>query len=114
MPTYDYECTACGHAFQAFHGITADPIRQCPECKKQKVERLIGSGSGIIFKGSGFYTTDYRSKEYKEKARKEASGSSDGGGTDSSGSSGSSKGSKTKDASTGKGKESKSSSDKGA
>ena len=72
MPTYDYECTSCGHSFEAFHGITAKPIEDCPECEEKKVRRLIGSGSGIIFKGSGFYTTDYRSKEYKDRARKEA------------------------------------------
>ena len=107
MPTYDYECTSCGHAFQAFHSITADPIEKCPECKKKKVQRLIGSGSGIIFRGSGFYTTDYRSKEYKEKARKEAS--------DSSGPEKSDGASKAKkDSSTGKGKESKKAPDKGA
>ncbi len=70
MPTYEYECSSCGHAFEAFQSITAEPIRKCPECGR-KVQRLISAGSGIIFRGSGFYTTDYRSKEYKEQARKE-------------------------------------------
>lgn len=76
MPTYDYECTSCGHTFDAFQSITADPIRQCPKCRRRKVQRLIGSGSGILFKGSGFYTTDYRSKEYKDKAKADTSTSS--------------------------------------
>ncbi len=59
MPTYDYECTKCGHTFEAFHGINDKSLEKCPKCGK-KVKRLIGSGSGIIFKGSGFYATDYR------------------------------------------------------
>ena len=59
MPTYEYECQDCGKAFELFQNITASPIRRCPECKG-KVKRLIGAGSGIIFKGSGFYATDYR------------------------------------------------------
>jgi len=61
MPTYDYECPACGHRFEAFQKITDKPLAQCPKCKGQ-LRRLIGSGSGIIFKGSGFYATDYRKK----------------------------------------------------
>ncbi|MFA5156001.1 MAG: FmdB family zinc ribbon protein [Candidatus Omnitrophota bacterium] len=59
MPTYDYECTKCGHTFEAFQGMNDKPLSKCPKCGK-KVKRLIGSGSGIIFKGSGFYATDYR------------------------------------------------------
>lgn len=62
MPTYDYVCEACGHKFEAFHSMTAKPLRDCPKCKKAKVKRMIGGGSGIIFKGSGFYQTDYKSK----------------------------------------------------
>lgn len=61
MPTYDYECTACGNRFEAFQKINDKPLTSCPKCHK-KVKRLIGSGSGIIFKGSGFYSTDYRKK----------------------------------------------------
>jgi putative FmdB family regulatory protein len=57
MPTYDYECTHCGHVFEAFQSITAEPISSCPKCGKA-VRRLIGGGMGIIFKGSGFYSTD--------------------------------------------------------
>ncbi|MDP6118588.1 MAG: zinc ribbon domain-containing protein [Planctomycetota bacterium] len=69
MPTYDYECQIeeCGHTFEAFQSISARPLRKCPECGG-KVKRLIGAGAGLIFKGSGFYITDYRSKEYTEKA----------------------------------------------
>ena len=59
MPTYDYECDKCKHKFEAFHSMTAKPIKKCPECGG-KVTKLLGSGSGIIFKGSGFYQTDYK------------------------------------------------------
>lgn len=61
MPTYDYECAHCGYRFELSQNITAKPLDKCPKCHK-KVKRLIGSGSGIIFKGSGFYATDYRKK----------------------------------------------------
>jgi len=71
MPTYEYECGACGHRFERFQPITAAPIRVCPGCKKRKVRRLLGTGGAVLFKGSGFYTTDYRSASYKEAARKE-------------------------------------------
>ncbi len=71
MPTYEYACTACEYEFEAFHAITADPIRQCPECGEREVERLISGGAGLIFKGSGFYITDYRSDGYKEAAKKD-------------------------------------------
>ncbi|MEC7582843.1 MAG: zinc ribbon domain-containing protein [Planctomycetota bacterium] len=60
MPTYDYACSDCGHRFEKFHSMTAEPLRQCPECKNDSLERLIGPGAGIIFKGSGFYETDYK------------------------------------------------------
>ena len=68
MPTYEYECGACGHRFEQFQSITAEPIKRCPECKKAKVKRLIGRGAGIIFKGTGFYQTDYRSDHYRKQA----------------------------------------------
>src|SRR3954465_11461774 len=77
MPTYDYKCSACGHAFEKFHSITANPIKKCPKCGKNKVQRLIGTGAGLIFKGSGFYITDYRDSGYKDKAKAEAGGSSE-------------------------------------
>ncbi len=63
MPTYDYECTHCGHNFEVFQKMTDPVLTVCPKCKS-KVKRLIGSGSGIIFKGSGFYATDYRKKDH--------------------------------------------------
>ena len=59
MPTYEYECPGCKERFELFQKITAKPIKTCPKCKG-KVKRLIGTGAGIIFKGSGFYATDYR------------------------------------------------------
>ncbi len=71
MPTYDYKCNACNYTFELFQPITARPIRRCPECGKPKVKRLIGAGSTIIFKGSGFYQTDYRSEEYKSRLEAE-------------------------------------------
>ncbi len=71
MPTYDYECNACGHKFEEFQSIKADPIKTCPVCKKNRVKRLIGAGSGLIFKGSGFYCTDYRDGNYKSAAGKD-------------------------------------------
>ncbi len=60
MPTYEYECTVCGHAFETMHGMTAPVLRKCPKCKKLKLKRLISGGAGVIFKGSGFYETDYK------------------------------------------------------
>jgi putative FmdB family regulatory protein len=70
MPTYEYLCKNCGHKLEKFQSITANPIKKCPECGKLKLKRLIGTGAGVIFKGSGFYETDYRSENYK-KAQKE-------------------------------------------
>ena len=72
MPTYDYVCDACGHAFEAFQSMSASPMRKCPECGRLKLKRLIGTGAGVIFKGSGFYETDYRSESYKAGAKKES------------------------------------------
>jgi putative FmdB family regulatory protein len=74
MPTYEYECDACGHKFEKFQSITADAIKKCPVCGKKKVRRLIGTGAGLIFKGSGFYITDYRDASYKDKAKSESGG----------------------------------------
>ena len=64
MPTYEYECEKCGHQFEKFQSITDEPVKRCPECRC-KVKKLIGAGAGLIFKGSGFYETDYRSDNYK-------------------------------------------------
>lgn len=68
MPTYDYECGGCGHRFELFQSITERRVRKCPECGKMKAKRLIGAGGAFIFKGSGFYITDYRSDDYKKRA----------------------------------------------
>ena len=78
MPTYDYVCDHCEHRFELFQSITADAERKCPECGKLKLRRLIGPGAAIVFKGSGFYATDYRSVSYKKGAAAEKSGSSNG------------------------------------
>ena len=79
MPTYDYRCDACGHQLEVFQSITASPKRKCPACGSMKLKRVIGPGAGVIFKGSGFYETDYRSDSYKAgaKADKESSSSGD-------------------------------------
>ena len=69
MPTYDYICEDCGYKFEQFQSIKARPLRKCPVCKKARLKRLIGPGSGLIFKGSGFYQTDYRSESYKKQAK---------------------------------------------
>ncbi len=71
MPTYEYVCDACGHAFEEFQSITAEPLRKCPECRKSRLRRLIGTGAGILFRGSGFYETDYRSESYRKGAEAE-------------------------------------------
>ena len=76
MPTYEYECAACGHEWEQFQSITASAIRKCPKCGKHKARRLIGTGSSIIFKGSGFYATDYRSESYKKAAKAESEAAS--------------------------------------
>ena len=72
MPTYEYKCDACGHAFEKFQSIKAAPIRKCPNCGKMKVKKLISKGAGLIFKGSGFYITDYRSEGYNNQAKAES------------------------------------------
>jgi putative FmdB family regulatory protein len=75
MPTYEYKCEACGHAFEKFQSMSSKPVRKCPECGKNAVKRLIGTGAGLIFKGSGFYITDYRSEGYKDKAKADSGAS---------------------------------------
>ena len=76
MPTYEYLCDACGHQLEKFQSMKDDPIRTCPDCNKKKLRRLIGFGAGILFKGSGFYQTDYRSKGYQDAAKKDKGTSS--------------------------------------
>jgi len=78
MPTYDYRCPRCEHRFELFHRITDDKPKRCPRCKTRAV-RVPAGGAGLLFKGSGFYITDYRSKSYREKAKQEKSG--EGGGS---------------------------------
>jgi putative FmdB family regulatory protein len=72
MPTYEYQCDACGHKFEKFQSITSTAVKKCPKCGKNKVRRLISSGAGVIFKGGGFYQTDYRSDSYKAGAKSDA------------------------------------------
>lgn len=79
MPTYDYECDGCGHKFEHYQGINDALLKKCPECGKSKLRRLLGMGGAVVFKGSGFYQTDYRSDSYKKAAAAEkptSSGSS--------------------------------------
>lgn len=71
MPTYEYICDACGHELEEFQSMSAKPLKKCPDCGKNKLVRQIGTGAGIIFKGSGFYETDYRSEGYKKDAKAE-------------------------------------------
>ncbi len=75
MPTYEYECLKCGHEFEEFQSIKDEPRKRCPKCRG-KVQRKIGTGAGIIFKGSGFYATDYRSDSYHQAAKAEKSAAS--------------------------------------
>ncbi|HVE16066.1 MAG TPA: FmdB family zinc ribbon protein [Chthoniobacterales bacterium] len=76
MPTYEYECQKCGKTFELFQSMKDEPIKTHPDPKcKGKVKRLLGTGAGLIFKGSGFYITDYRSEGYKAAAKKDAGGS---------------------------------------
>ncbi|HSI36307.1 MAG: FmdB family zinc ribbon protein [Phycisphaerae bacterium] len=76
MPTYDYKCSACGHEFELFQSMKAAPVKKCPNCGKAKAKRLIGTGAGLLFKGSGFYITDYRSDSYNKSASADTSSSS--------------------------------------
>jgi putative FmdB family regulatory protein len=69
MPTYDYICDECGHEFEVYESITAEPRKDCPECSRDALRRKIGPGAAILFKGSGFYQTDYRSESYKKAAK---------------------------------------------
>jgi putative FmdB family regulatory protein len=74
MPTYDYVCEACQHEFELFQSIKDEAKKKCPECGKRRLRRLIGPGAAIVFRGSGFYTTDYRSESYKKAAAADKAG----------------------------------------
>lgn len=76
MPTYDYQCTECDHKMEVFHAMSAAPLVDCPACGKPGLRKLIGAGAGLLFKGSGFYQTDYRSDSYQKAAKAETSGTS--------------------------------------
>ena len=84
MPTYEYECQDCGHYFEEFQSMSALPLSDCPACKKASLQRLIGKGAGIIFKGSGFYETDYKrqSSGYSESAKAEKTSGTPSSGSD--------------------------------
>ena len=95
MPTYDYQCAASDHEFEHFQSMSSPVKRKCPECGKPKLKRLIGAGAAVVFKGSGFYQTDYRSESYKKRAAEEKKSATPSSASDSK-STGTSK-SKTKD-----------------
>lgn len=84
MPTYEYHCDACDHNFDEFQSMSEAPLKKCPQCKKPKLRRVFGTGAAILFRGSGFYETDYRSDSYKQaaKADQEASNKPASNGTD--------------------------------
>lgn len=84
MPTYEYHCDACDYNFDEFQSMSEAPLKKCPQCKKSKLRRVFGTGAAILFKGSGFYETDYRSDSYKQgaKADQEASSKSSSNGAD--------------------------------
>jgi putative FmdB family regulatory protein len=71
MPTYEYECQSCKHNFDEFQGINDAPLKKCPRCGRKKLQRKFGTGAAVLFKGSGFYQTDYRSESYKAAAKAE-------------------------------------------
>src|SRR5215472_11942558 len=71
MPTYEYQCDACDHNFDEFQSMSEEPLKKCPKCGKKKLRRVYGPGAAILFKGSGFYQTDYRSESYKSAAKAE-------------------------------------------
>ena len=79
MPTYEYECDACGHAFDEMQSFKDEPLKVCPKCGKESLRRLFGTGAAILFKGSGFYETDYRSESYKQAAKADTEAASKGG-----------------------------------
>ena len=83
MPTYEYQCSKCGHEFEIFQSMTAGVLKKCPACGKLSLKRLIGTGGAVLFKGSGFYATDYRSESYRQAAKAESDKHKNSGSTDS-------------------------------
>jgi putative FmdB family regulatory protein len=77
MPTYEYACQKCGHEFEQFQSMRDEPLKKCPKCKKQSLRRLVGGGAGLIFKGTGFYITDYKNKGVGEAKAAESKSSAD-------------------------------------
>jgi putative FmdB family regulatory protein len=114
MPTYEYQCDGCQHNFDDFQGINDKPLKKCPKCGKSKLRRVFGTGAAILFKGSGFYQTDYRSESYKAGAKAESdnnkppadAGKTSTGGTDGTTGTAGTDGKKTETKSTGKSKKS--------
>ena len=102
MPTYEYHCDACEHNFDEFQSMSEAPLTKCPKCGKKKLRRVFGAGAAVIFKGSGFYQTDYRSESYKQAAKADqdaagkSAGKADSNGTASNGSSAKAKGKTSK------------------
>jgi putative FmdB family regulatory protein len=82
VPTYEYHCDACGHQFDEFQSMSEEPLKKCPACGKKKLRRAFGIGAAVLFKGSGFYQTDYRSESYKSGAKADQEASSKSSGTD--------------------------------
>lgn len=78
MPTYDYSCAKCGHEWEVFQSMKDEPLKTCPDCKKRSAKRMVGGGAGLIFKGSGFYITDYKNKPASGDKPKSESPKSDG------------------------------------
>jgi putative FmdB family regulatory protein len=76
MPTYEYHCDACSHQFDEFQSITEEPLKKCPKCGRKKLRRVFGTGAAVLFKGAGFYETDYRSESYKSAAKADAEATS--------------------------------------
>lgn len=77
MPTYDYTCTKCGHEWEAFQSMKDEPLKSCPECKKRSAKRMVGGGAGLIFKGSGFYITDYKNQKPTGAGKPKSDGAAD-------------------------------------
>ena len=113
MPTYDYVCEACDHEFELFQRISEDPVRKCPACNKNKLRRLFGTGAAVVFKGSGFYETDYRSESYKKGAEAAKQKSDSDSGKADSKSDGKASSTKSKEAAASKAADSKAAKSKG-